>query len=203
MLRPLWVVLRAVLASAWFVIDGTEHRTAPVDSAGIAADLCEFLQRRLQPDRDVQRVFLRLPATINTRAKATACLRPLGLLTSGLKTRLRLFGRVFPIFVRIVGRGLQARHRPIAACGPPRRQKPTSGACREHSWPPGLGDCSENRRAASAPAIPGRPGLGLQYEFTRPAVAGAVTPGSDRLGRKARAAETPKSHSLNKTTRTL
>ena len=30
----------------------------------------------------------------------------------GLKTRLRLFGRVFPIFVRIVGRGLQARHRP-------------------------------------------------------------------------------------------
>ena len=48
--------------------------------------------------------------------------------------------------------------------------------------------------------------MGLQYEFTRPAVAGpfgAVSPGSDGLGRKARAAETPESRSLDKTTRTL
>ena len=188
------------------MIDGTEHRTAPVVSAAYAADLCEFLQRRLQPDRDVQRVFLRLPATINTRAKATACLRPLGLLTSGLKTRLRLFGRVFPIFVRIVGRGLQARHRPIAACGPPRRQKPTSGACREHSWPPDLGDCSEKRRGGERHSDSQEAWVGLQYEFTRPAGAGPAakaSSGSDGLGRKARAAETPESRSLDKTTRTL
>ena len=75
------------------------------------------------------------------------------------------------------------------------------------------------RRARPAISIgaPGRPngnagealqldqdaGLGLQYEIAQPAVAGAVTPGSDGLGQKARAAETPESHSLNKTTRTL
>ena len=113
---------------------------------------------------------------------------------------------MFPIFVRIVGRGLQARHRPIAACGPLRRQKPTSGACREHSWPPDLGDCSEKRRGGERHSDSQEAWVGLQYEFTRPAVAGpfgAVSPGSDGLGRKARAAETPESRSLDKTTRTL
>ena len=48
--------------------------------------------------------------------------------------------------------------------------------------------------------------MGLQYEFTRPAVAGPPdkTPtGSDRLGRNARAAETPHTDSFPVLTRTL
>ena len=66
--------------------------------------------------------------------------------------------------------------------------------------------CSEKRRGGERHSDSQEAWVGLQYEIARPAVAGPAaeaSSGSDGLGRKARAAETPESRPLNKTTWTL
>ena len=124
----------------------------------------------------------------------------------GLKTRLRLFGRVFPIFVRIVGREACRRGTvPSRPAGRPGAKNLPRARAENTAGLPSSEIAAKSPRRRASQRFPGAR-AGLQYEFTRPAVAGPAaetSPGSDRLGRKARAAETPQPDSLNKTTRTL
>ena len=151
------------------------------------------------------RVFGRCQAG-STRTKTAGrgrCLKPE---ESRPRTRLRLRGRVQVRFsASFVGR-LEGEDRP--------KSRP---AARPRALP-GVWTRAENTAGPSELVVAARlavgerhrrfPGAraGLQYEFTRPAVAGPPdkTPtGSDRLGRNARAAETPHTDSFPAPTRTL